>query len=181
MYDLGDMGKSFDAEKAAGKRGTPRLPKTDVTYEAVLKRVTEEEGDTSGKFYQFAFAITKSSSDAVLVGKTYTLGFFQGASRVDREKCWKKMAPIIAACSGLDLDNKEDVAKLPAQLGEFLAISRPYGKTLEDGADLDLPFRGKRERNEARPDKKTGQVPPEFLDENGKPKVFNNDYFDPIA
>lgn len=172
MYNLGDMGKSFDKDKASKGLRTPRLPKCDVDIEATLKRLTEEEGDTSGKFYQATFVVTKSSIPQVLVGGTYTQAFFQGASKVDREKCWRKLTPLIVACAGI-LPSELD--RVPEQTGEFLHLSGRPGSQDNAGVDLDLPFRCSRRMGEARPDKETGKVPAEFLEKDGTPKRFAQD------
>ena len=176
MYNLGDMAGAFNPEEQKKSLRTPRLPKTDVNYSAVLKRITEEEGDTSGKFFQAVFQVTKSDSPAVLEGAIYTIAFFQGASKVDRAKCWKKITPLVMACAGL---SAADVDKVPAQLCEFLELSgRPNDKDAANkGSDLDLAFNGSRKLEEARPDKDTGVIDPEYLEKDGKPKKFTRDDF----
>ena len=169
------MGDSFDKTKAAKGLRTPRLPNTDCVIKATLKRMTEEEGDTSGKFYQAVFVVTESSSPAVLVGGTYTRAFFQCASKVDREKCWRKLTPLVVACAGIA---PAELDKVPEQLGEFLHLSgRPGSKDAAlAGADLDLPFRLVRKMVEARPDKETGKIPSDFLEKDGvTPKKFAED------
>jgi hypothetical protein len=184
MYDLGDFGKSFDAGKVGKGVRVPRFPKVEGNFGLVLKRLIEKEGDTAGKMFVATFAVTRSSADQVLVGATYEKAYFQGASKVDREKCWRKILPLLLAVTGEDATNVSAVANAPVALGDLLECSTDKkdeaGKVTQEGTDLDMPVNLTVKLESARPDKATDKVPPQFIDEKtGLPMIFATDTWTP--
>ncbi len=176
MYDLGDFGKSFDPSKAGKGLRIPRFPKTvQGQFQFDLKRLVEKEGDTAGKMFEATLLCTASNCEQVMVGGTYTKAYFQGASKVDREKCWRKLLPLLLSATGKDSTDVEALNNAPVQLGELLSLSTPVKETGYEGVDLDLPVRLSVKLESARPDKATGKVDPKFLDDNGQPKIFQED------
>ncbi len=176
MYDVGDFGKAFDAEKAnKGSGRTPRFPKVEGAFRLTLKRLIEKEGDKSGKMFEATFVCKSSTNETVLPGATYTKAYFQGASKVDREKCWRKILPLVLAATGKSALDIAAVADAPNLLGELLAISTGEPEKKVPGIDVNFDVNLTVKLESARPDKATGKVSAEFLDDNGNPQIFATD------
>lgn len=166
MYDLGDFGKSYDAKKQAENTRIPQFPGVDGTFGLLLKRVKQDKSPKGKQLFQYSFQVTKSSTDLVLQGATYTLAFFPGADDVSRDQCWRNMLPVLMSASG-----ESDVLTFNAvkALGDFLTLS------LE--TDLDLPLQLSRKMEACKADKKTGIV--KHVNQDGSAKIFPQDQFQP--
>jgi hypothetical protein len=180
MYDLGDFGRSFDATKVGKGLRIPRFPKTaSGNFKFDLKRLIEKEGDTFGKMFEATFVVLESNNELVMVGGTYTKAFFQGASKVDREKCWRKLLPLLLSAVGADPTDASALENAPDTLGELLELSTDKDATATEparlGTDLDLKVRLSVKLEQARPDKETNKVNPKFLNDDGSPKIFAED------
>lgn len=180
MYDLGDFGKSFDADKVGKGLRIPRFPKgASGNFELDIKRLVEKEGDTAGKMFELTFVVDKSSDELVVEGCTYTKAYFQGASKVDREKCWRKLLPMLLAVTGAEPGDAEALANAPETLGTLLASSTDQPATATEpasvGEDLNLKARLSVKQESARKNKDTGKVDAKFLNEDGTPKIFAED------
>lgn len=171
MYDIGDedLAKSYNQAAVAKSARTPKLPDVDGQFECVLKRVKKDRAPNAGNLYEFKFEVTKSSTELVTVGGTYTVAFFPGASDVKNAIFWEKITPILMAVRG---ETNIYTFNAAEALGEFK-------KMCDDAPDLELglPFRMARKLEEARKDKKTGQYNPKHLNADGTPKKYANDTY----
>lgn len=175
MYDIDpELAAGYKAEKVNKQLRTPRLPKVEVEYNALLCGVEKDNTPKAGKQYVFKFRVTKSNTELVQADTIYEVRFYQGnGSEVDTEKFWNKITPMLLAVFG-----QTNALKFPApdKLGELVALTR------DAGTSLDMAFRGSRVLADARPDAKTGKFRSDDLEEDGvTPKKFARDNFAPAS
>jgi hypothetical protein len=177
MYDIGDddLAKSYDPKKVAAGTRTPKLPDVEVQYDAILKRVSKQRAPKAGNLYEFKFQITRSSSELVPEGATYTLAYFPGSSDVDFNMFWEKVTPLLMAVNGATNVVTFNAAEA---LGELMGLSKGTPATATapavEGVDLDLAFRGQRALEPCKPNKE-GVIKHKNAD--GSPKIFPRDTF----
>lgn len=171
MYDIGDedLARSYDPKKVAKSVRTPKLPDVDGQFDCVLKRVKKDRAPNAGNLYEFKFEITKSSTELVTVGGTYTVAFFPGASEVKNSIFWEKLTPFMMAVAGCTNIYEFNAAEQLAELK----------KMCDDDSNLELglAFRLTRKLEPARKDKKTGAYKPNHVNADGTPKIFANDAY----
>ena len=171
MYDLedDDFAGSYDKEKCT-KKGKPFFPFADFSGRALLQYVEPGEGDKMGKYFEYGLKITKSNTDSVVEGALYILRYKRGASKVEKQQCWKNMSGILeATCPG---------EEGPAALGKLLHLSKTTKANEAGGEPLALPLAWTRKMEPARKDKETGKYKQKDLEDDGvTPKKYSRDTF----
>ena len=169
MYDIGDedLARNYDPKKIASRTRVPKFPATDGSFECLLKRVKKDRSPNAGNLYEFKFTVTKSTSELVISGGTYTFAFFPGASDVQNEIFWRNVTPLLMAVKG-----EKDILSFNAAdaLGELMGICKD-----DESLELDLGFRVQCKLEPCAADKKTGAI--KHKNEDGSPKIFRRDEF----
>jgi hypothetical protein len=168
MYDDidEDLAKAYNPTNIAKHARSNKFPETDSETTGNLLRVTKVK-TRKGTLYEFKFSVEATTSELVLTGATYTLGFFPGGEDQDKNAMfWEKVTPFLMALYGETNILTFDSIK---NLGELLTLSK-------GDEDLNFGFRISRKMAPCKPGK-DGVV--KHKNPDGSAKIFPNDQFNP--